>query len=98
MRDIKVYTEPIMARKMDSTGCVSLSVTSRLSVSKLLTRGRTCYKKSDDDVVALRADAVRFVITDAKGASPLVRPQRKEKRPASVMPRIAKTLTAVFAH
>ena len=89
-----------MARKTDSTG-LRLELQGQVTLKRLgeaLDAWTDLLQEVGRDVAgATSKDAVRFVITDAKGGSLSlgVRPQPGKKSvPASVMPRIAKTLTA----
>ena len=89
-----------MARKTDSTG-LRLELQGQVTLQRLgeaLDAWTDLLQEVGRDVAgATSKDAVRFVITDAKGGSLSlgVRPQPGKKSvPVSVMPRIAKTLTA----
>lgn len=89
-----------MARKADPTG-LRLELQGQVTLQRLgeaLDAWTDLLQEVGRDVAgAASRDAVRFVITDAKGGSLSlgVRPQPGKKSvPVSVMPRIAKTLTS----
>ena len=89
-----------MARKSDPTG-LRLQLEGQVTLKRLgeaLDTWTDLLQEVGRDVAgATSRDAVRFVITDAKGGSFSlgVRPQPGKKSvPVSVMPRIARTLTA----